>query len=89
MCNSVSADKDDGLDAAKARVRALERRMRLGCGVVMMMADAGAARRQQERRLREGKGNRSATQRSGEGPLSIDRLHDRPQLVARGRIRRS
>lgn len=85
MCNSVSADKDDGLDAAKAGVRALERRMRLGCGVVMMMADAGAARRQQERR----QGNRSATQRSGEGPLSIDRLHDRPQLVARGRIRRS
>ena len=54
--NSVSAGKDNALDAAKARVRALEARMGFGCGVIVMMADPGAARRMREKRKREARG---------------------------------
>ena len=41
------------LEAAKALVRASEARMRMGCGMVLMMADPGAARRAREKRQRD------------------------------------
>lgn len=53
MCNSVSPGNDDALAAAKARVRALERRMSLGCGEIVMMAGKDRAAKWRDRQRRK------------------------------------